>query len=487
MPKDSILSRFKASLAGQAISGITGGLLTVGLARLLTNDEYGTLFLALAAISIFKIVSRMGFAKSAARYISDYRETHPDRIRTIVRTSITYNAVSLLLSVVLLVVSAPLVATALDQPELTTLFLLGGLYLIASTATFYVRFVLQGLEHIAASSYIHGATNLIKLVAAIGLVAFGFGAAGAFSGYILGYAIAGAVGGLYLLAVVSNYDKSESSESDSELRTQLFRYSFPLTLTDAADTLDKQIDTVLIGFFLSPVAVSFYVIAKQVERFLEIPVTALGFTVAPSYSSSVAAGEAEVAARLYRTSLERIFVLYFPIAVGVWLVADPLLPLVFGESYAPAVPVLQLFSVYLLLRAFVSVTDNGLDYLGRAKARSITISVSTVLNIGLNVVLIPIYGIIGAVIATTAAQFLYASVNAYLIVDELPVDLSVIGTELIKYGLLALLMLPPVILTGSMIDGWAGLVSMIVVGASTWVVAGYYVGLITELRTAAFE
>lgn len=485
MSDNSLLSRFKASLTGQVISGISGGLLTVGLARLLTNEEYGILFLALAVLSIFKIAGRMGFAKSAARYVTDYRETEPAQLRNIIRISATYNAISVIFAVVLLVFTAPLVATLLDEPELTPYLLLGSLYLVTNTATFYIRFVLQGFEHIAASSYIHGGTNLIKLIAVIGFVVLGFGALGAFGGYILSYAVTSVVGGVYFLNLLSKYDRDVSPETD--LRTRILQYNFPLTLTDTADTLDKQIDTVFIGFFLTPVAVSFYVIAKQIERFLEIPATALGFTVAPSYSSSVAAGKSEEATRLYRISVERMFLLYSPIAVGLWLVADPMVPLVFGENYAPAVPVVQLFAVYLLLRAFVSVTDNGLDYLGRAKARSITIAASAIVNIVLNIVLIQLYGIIGAALATLTAQLLYASVNAYLIVNELSIDLYAIGTRVMKFGGLSLLMVPPVLLIASLSDGWTGLLSMIIIGASTWGLVGYCFGMLTELHTAAVE
>ncbi len=63
--------------------------------------------------------------------------------------------------------------------------------------------------------------------------------------------------------------------------------------------------------------------------------------------------------------------LYIPAAAGLILVSEPLIYIVFGEEYAGAVPVLQILGIYAVLQSVKVLTDNGLDFLGRARERAI--------------------------------------------------------------------------------------------------------------------
>lgn len=138
----------------------------------------------------------------------------------------------------------------------------------------------------------------------------------------------------------------ESSPSIKQgLRRRIAEYSLPLTATRTADKLDKEVDTILVGYFLNPLSVGYYVVAKQPVDFIQMPINALGFTIAPTFGAQKAGGEITQAARLYETTFINILLLYIPAGAGLILVADPFIELVFGTQYRDAVPVLQTLGV----------------------------------------------------------------------------------------------------------------------------------------------
>lgn len=81
---------FKAEFIGRTIAVLAGTLLTVFLARLLDPDGYGLWFLAISVFSIAQIFSKLGLAKSGARYISQYRVDDPSQVPHIIRQVVTY-------------------------------------------------------------------------------------------------------------------------------------------------------------------------------------------------------------------------------------------------------------------------------------------------------------------------------------------------------------------------------------------------------------
>jgi len=84
------------------------------------------------------------------------------------------------------------------------------------------------------------------------------------------------------------YDAAD--EYEDGLSRRLLEYSVPLTATQSANVIDKQIDIVLVGAFINPAAVAFYTLAKQITEFVLAPAASLGFTISPNFGEQKAAG-----------------------------------------------------------------------------------------------------------------------------------------------------------------------------------------------------
>lgn len=473
-------SRFKSAFLGKAIEVASGALLLVLLARLLSPDGYGLLFLAISVMGVLKLFSNLGIAKSSARYIARYKETDPGQIAHILRFA------SLLLALTITVVSLFLLlfheylAVALGEPEIISFLLVGVLYIVFETLSDGTQRILQGFEAIKASSGLKGTYGGSRVVFAIGLVLLGYGAVGAFLGYVLGAAVTTIVGVGYIYR--RYYRTAAHGERNRDLRRQIAEYSIPLTVTNTANSIDKQVDTILVGFFLGPVAVAYYTLSKQIITFLQAPIHAIGFTISPTLESEKGAGNVQNSARIYETSLVHALLLMMPGAAGLALIAESLIELVFGPEYLGAVPVLQVLSLYAVFLSVTVTTSNGLDFLGRARERAIVRGVTAVLNFGLNIVMIPWLGVMGAAIATVITFSMYTVANVYIISLELDLRVRWLLRYLAAVAAITGVMSGVVYLFVNYITGFVTLFAVVGLGVVVWAILATVTGLLDVRR-----
>lgn len=482
---DTIASKFKVEFSGQLLSMVSGAALTVCLARLLSPTDYGLLYLALSVFGVLGLFSRLGIAKSASKYVAEYRSSDPGQVPHIVKRSAAYVLVTSFLAAVALVASSELLARYLGEPELVPLLLVGSLFLIGAAIVPYVRTVLQGFERIRYCAAISAGASLAQIVFVLGFVLLGHGATGALLGYVLSYVVVACFGAVLLYRTLDSYEAAETVEPG--LMRRVLEYNVPIVFTRGSDVLDKKVDTILVAFFLTPVAVSYYVVSKQVVGFVQAPASALGFTLSPTFGSQKASDELAEAARIYESSVVYVLLLYLPAAAGILIVAEPAIEYTFGSDYAGAAPVLQVLSVFLVFQALMKVTSNALDFLGRARARAVAKAVTALGNVTLNVVLIPRFGVVGAAVATVITYSAYALLNLYVISVEFPLRVRYLVRQFVVVAVITGAMSGLVLALMRFVVDLPTLLGTVGLGVGVWIVLSYVTGFISreELATVA--
>jgi O-antigen/teichoic acid export membrane protein len=141
----------------------------------------------------------------------------------------------------------------------------------------------------------------------------------------------------------------------------------------------------------------------------------LGYLTGPIFSELESKDEYEKLNKLYTITARWLVVLTFPIFSIVLLAPELLLGTVFGEQYRTAgFAVLILISGQFLTRP-VGLSDRVLMAKGETKIIMYITFTMAGLNIGLNIILIPIYGVVGAAITTAVAGLLKNSGQAVYI------------------------------------------------------------------------
>lgn len=455
-----------------------------GIILLLTRvflgpDEYGLVFLAISVFSVATLFGTLGVPKSTAKFLTEYREKDERQIRNILRTSIAFIAIIVAIVCTVFFFLSDTIVDVYDEPALQPLLALGVVYIVVKVAHSYLLIAFQGLGNVPYTALTSTVSSVGHLSFITAFLAFGFGTVGALAGYVAGYAVAVLVGGFVLYRVVSQYPRSDPVEPG--LRRRIAEYSLPLTASQGGNVLYKRVDTLMVGFFLTPLAVGFYELAKQISTFVIAPADSLGFTVAPTFGENKTAEQLDRAARIYEQSLKYVLLLYLPAVGGIVLLAEPGVQFVFGEEYGGAATVLQIFSVFVLFQAIDKITNDSLDYLGRATERAIGKGVTGLLNFGLNLVLIPTIGVEGAALSTSVCFGLMVLFNIYLMNQEVGLDWSRIVAFTAGTGAVTMVMVTTVYALAPYADGIVSLVAVIAAGVLVWGFASVVSGLV-DLR-----
>lgn len=479
---DRISLGVKATLVSQLVFIVSTGALMVILTRyLLTANEYGLLYLALSVLGVVRVFASLGLPKSAARYVTNFLETNPGQVRHVIRRSLTYLLVASVLSGLLVFLARDPIATYLSEPSLRPMLALGVVFVVLSTVTVYLRISFQAFNRVYWSAVVRIIESVGRFAFTIALVVVGLGAFGALLGYVAGLGIA-AVVGLVIFYRRFYAPLPADDPPESGLSRRILGYSIPLIGVNAANILDTKFDALLVGWIVNTTAVGHYVLARQIVDFTVTPATSLGFTLSPTLAEQEANDHVEGAARLYETSLLYVLAMYVPAGVGLALVARPAIRHIFGADYLGAVPVLQVFGAFVVIRAVAKITSNSLDYLGLAGPRAVSQGVLAVLNVALNLLLIPIWGAAGAAVATVITNGAYTVVNVYFIHSKLTLDLGRLTRRLGVIAAVTLAMALAVFEFRSVISGVPSLFGVVALGVAIWAALAAATGLVDFRR-----
>lgn len=162
-----------------------------------------------------------------------------------------------------------------------------------------------------------------------------------------------------------------------------------------AATLHLRIDQYICAFFLAPADVGLYAIAVNVATLLlKIP-EATGTVMFPRLAGS---DERSAHAATTRVCRYTLFILLIGI-VGFAIAAPILIPLVYGKAFSGAVPPLLILLPGVLLMALYQLLTRNFTSRGKQQVNILAAVVALSLNVGLNIFLIPRFGISGAALA----------------------------------------------------------------------------------------
>ena len=179
--------------------------------------------------------------------------------------------------------------------------------------------------------------------------------------------------------------------------------------------LDYQADTFLISIFLSEIEVGWYGAAQTILLIFWMLPIAIRAAIYPLMSRYQQQDLSKLKI-LYQKSSQYLVIVALPVVTGVYIVAPDIVSWLFGDAFAPAVPALR-WSIWAVVFALCNVPSARLMivYHKQREAAWLT-GLSMSVNVGLNLFLIPYYGIIGAAMARTIASFIFFT-SIYLYVQ----------------------------------------------------------------------
>jgi O-antigen/teichoic acid export membrane protein len=123
-------------------------------------------------------------------------------------------------------------------------------------------------------------------------------------------------------------------------------------------------------------------------------------------------------AAVFQRSIKLLLALQLPIAVALGLLAEPLCVAFFGDQFRDAADPLRILAPVVVLFGLMVLASVLVLSRQRPRRMVYTVAVASVINIVLNVVLIPPYGDVGAALAMLGSLTVYAAIAMWLAVLE---------------------------------------------------------------------
>jgi len=181
-----------------------------------------------------------------------------------------------------------------------------------------------------------------------------------------------------------------------------------------AQHLHLRADVYIVAYFLNPTQVAFYVMAVRLAEFmLDIPRT-VGMVLYPRLASL---GDEEMH-RLAAQSCRRTLLVTGTASVLISLVGPILIVLWYGQAYAPAARPLPFIAAGIVMMSVLVLLTQSFTSRGKQQVNIIVGTVALAGNVGLNIVLIPSLGIVGAALSSMISYSVAATLLIALFVRE---------------------------------------------------------------------
>ncbi|MEU5153314.1 polysaccharide biosynthesis C-terminal domain-containing protein [Glycomyces sp. NPDC021274] len=388
-----------ANLVGAAVSGM-GGLAVTWLAAVaLSPAEAGAFFTATSVFLLAGAIARVGTPTGLVYWVARLHQNGRDgAVGSVLKLGLWPAAIVSMATAFGLLLAAPMFA----NPDLVRLI---AVFLPASVAMEALLAATRGYRLMGPSVLIDKLGRTVAQLVGLAAIALA-GTASPFTitfAWVLPYLPAAVAAGWYLLR---RHRRSQTKQEfpDRVSARAFWGFTAPRAAAGVAQLGLQRLDIIMVAALagLGPAAV--YTVATRFVIVGQMAAGAVGQSVQPRAAAAMAAGKPASARALYQESTAWIVALTWPVYLGVGLLADWYLRL-FGGEYVggDARLVVWILVPAMMCSSACGVVDSMLAMAGKTSWQLIDVSISLLVNVGLNLALIPSMGVVGAAIAWSAA------------------------------------------------------------------------------------
>ncbi|RPJ48848.1 MAG: hypothetical protein EHM19_01555, partial [Candidatus Latescibacterota bacterium] len=357
--------------------------------RLLSAESYGELAIVRTILAFAAAFAGLGMGNAVARYLPE-REARAAGSFGLVRFSLLLTAagwaIFFLLALALRGPIDSLYGTPIGTPLLAGIALLSGHLLYAAAMS-----ALNATFQTKRLAFLQGYLSVAILLLTWGALRAGWGVIGVLAATAAPHFVLGAVALAGLRRTLAR------SPAPAE-RGRILRYAVPLFAIEVLNLVTwRQSETLLLGHFRSAVEAGIFDIAYRLPQLLLdfVPETIWPLVLAAFVE--VYTRDRTRVAEMTRHYFRLLFVLVTPITLFGALYGDRLIEVLYGAERAAAGPYARIFFVIFHLSFFGTPFSMALYLIEKTGVNLALSALFAAVNIGIDLVLIPRYGLPGAV------------------------------------------------------------------------------------------
>lgn len=387
------LANAAAALGSQAVTWIATFAFMAGLGRYLGDAGLGILFLGYSFTGLFAVLANFGLAPYVTREVA----RAPASTRDLLWNALAVTAALWLLSFGLIQVVIWLLGYPPETAQVLRIFA-GTMGLQAATAV--LTGIFSGLGQLGHTSL---GTSIEKVfVALAGLTALAFGAGVVQVAWVV---LAGAaLGLLWQLGALLRQVRARP-RLDLRLSRRLLLGGAPFVLQIMLAKVYWHIDAVMLSRMADEAVVGWYGAAYRLYETLGFLPNIVAVMIMMPILSRLSVVSHDAMRTAFEKGLTVLLVLGIPIAVGMIVLAEPILLFIYERpEFAAATPILQLLGLGTLVLYVNMAVGWALVSLERERKMALVSGSAVLLNVSLNLLMIPAWQHVGAAAATVITE-----------------------------------------------------------------------------------
>jgi O-antigen/teichoic acid export membrane protein len=398
------------------IIGIVFGILTqILLGRYLGVESYGLYYLALTLVTAFVPFSTIGLAGSLPRFLPyHFSRDEKDIVKSAIRFSELFVLIlSVSFGIIIYVFAEKISVDFFHNSDLTIILK----YFAIGLPLFSLSNVFEGVVRAFKGAKYKVAIFDIEIwvVRIIIFVVF----------LLIGYTMFGAIISLLVALFFTIFSSvyvlrnrffpDYSKYKIVPVVKNLLIFSWPITFTSIILLFISKIDVILLGYFFNSIEVGIYVPALIIASYVTMLATPFSYMFLPVVTELFGKKKFVVIESLFQSTLKWIILMVLPVFIYIILFPEEVITLLYGVDYSEGYLALTILAAGITINVIAGMTGGILVGVGQTKLNLLLEIIAAIIFVSFDLVLIPIYGVIGAAIGFFACCFARTIISLFLV------------------------------------------------------------------------
>ncbi|MBI3812640.1 MAG: flippase [Nitrospirae bacterium] len=456
------------SFVNNLLTLLNGVVLSVIIARLLGPQNLGAFSLVTWTVSIALLFVNLGIVMSLKKHVAEYEGQNDRRsISGVINFMLNIRIIAALaVTAVLIIFSGP-IACFFNLPDAQRYFIWAAISILPSAVGQIFGASLTGIQKYQYSMWINLVMTPLEFGLSLAVLLAGYGVIG----LLLVVTFTSTIG------FFANYWAARreglldrSARLAPKVRSEITKFNLGVTAMNFLDAIVWQRSEVFfLGKFRSLQEVGFYSLAFGfTTTAVSFFASSISNVLIPIHSQAFGTKDHDGMGRIYQKSIQYLSLVSLPLAIGGAVLADRIVLMMYGAQYLPAASAM---AILFLSSAGARIGAGLASVMYSANLVHIKIYTAliwTVLNITLDLLLIPNHGVMGAVIANSTTQLLGVFTGPFIIYYFFRFSFPI--AAFLRAAASALMMGAVVWLLKGFFPGTGGLLALVAIGAVIYLV-----------------
>ena len=385
------------SISAKIITTGFGIINTIITARFYGADILGIVAVINSFLMLTTIFTVLGTNTSILRFIPEHltRYSPTSAFNVYRKTQYFVASISIITSLLLFLLSGFIAKTIFGKPEFQFYFCMGSAFILFKSLMLLNTQAVRAVRLIKLFAFMQLLPTFAKFVILVIITPIYYKKDNPIYAMFASIVISAVSGSFIIDRTLKHISKPEDKLHNISIK-EIIKISTPMLMTATMSFVIGETGLLILSKFGSNEEVGYYSIAVRLATLTAFILNAINTMAGPKFSELFHADKIDELFYVAKKSAKLIFWLTIPILICLVILGKPILIIAFGNSFSSAYPALVILVSGQFVHCISGATGLFMNMTGNQTVYRNIIFFSAILNIIMNLLLTPRYGIYGA-------------------------------------------------------------------------------------------